>query len=287
MSEKTVILPEEITSSQADTESVVGSAGTHFAISINLHVRLKKKLLWRWAGRVRVEFRNRLLLEIMAKLVKLRGGRHTSRVRMSRLFVVLPRWRFLGLSCRVSFSQKLSEKRSGRTDFVWGCFWHPSTFAMWVFISWEFTINLSIRFSFLASHLILISYLCCARWNLKMTWWRYCVLVYNCSGEPFVHPDISGTSRIDVLGSEFDSVAPTSEHDVRKGGSKKDLSRLFLRVKICLICIVDLFLGQWFKILVFAGDAEIAPRVSGRDSVSTEWRLMVILRYATPLLPDA
>ena len=42
MSEKSVILPEEITSSQADTVSVVGSATTHFAISIHLHVPLKK-----------------------------------------------------------------------------------------------------------------------------------------------------------------------------------------------------------------------------------------------------
>ena len=42
MSEKSVILREEITSSQADTMSVIGSARTHFAISINLHVPLKK-----------------------------------------------------------------------------------------------------------------------------------------------------------------------------------------------------------------------------------------------------
>ena len=47
-----------------------------------------------------------------------------------------------------------------------------------------------------------------------------CFGVY-CSGEPFVHPDISGTSRIDVLGSEFEVVAPTSEEDVRKGGLRK------------------------------------------------------------------
>ena len=32
---------------------------------------------------------------------------------------------------------------------------------------------------------------------------------------------------------------------------------------------MDLFLGQWFIILVFAGDAEFAPRVSGRDEVPT------------------
>ena len=41
MSEKSVILHEEITSSQADTVSVVGSARTHVGISINLHVPLK------------------------------------------------------------------------------------------------------------------------------------------------------------------------------------------------------------------------------------------------------
>ena len=42
MSEKSVILHEEITSSQADAVSVVGSARSHFAISVNLHVPLKK-----------------------------------------------------------------------------------------------------------------------------------------------------------------------------------------------------------------------------------------------------
>ena len=53
MSEKSVILHEGITSSQADTVSVVGSARTHFAIFINLHVPLKKNFLWIWARRVR------------------------------------------------------------------------------------------------------------------------------------------------------------------------------------------------------------------------------------------
>ena len=54
-----------------------------------------------------------------------------------------------------------------------------------------------------------------------------------------------------------------------KGAPEKDLSRLHLRVRFSLIYIVDLFLGQWFIILVFAGDAEFAPRVSGRDDAST------------------
>ena len=42
MSEESLILHEEITSSQADAVSVVGYARTNFAISINLHVPLKK-----------------------------------------------------------------------------------------------------------------------------------------------------------------------------------------------------------------------------------------------------
>ena len=54
-----------------------------------------------------------------------------------------------------------------------------------------------------------------------------------------------------------------------KGLLEKDLSRLLLRVKFSLIYIVDLFLGQWFIILVFSGYAEFAPRFSGKDDVST------------------
>ena len=54
-----------------------------------------------------------------------------------------------------------------------------------------------------------------------------------------------------------------------KGLLEKDLSRLPLRVRFSLIYIVDSFLGQWFVILVFSGDAEFAPRVFGRDDVPT------------------
>ena len=54
-----------------------------------------------------------------------------------------------------------------------------------------------------------------------------------------------------------------------KGFLEKDLSRLLLRVRFSLVYIVDLFLWQWFIILVFAGDAEFAPRVSGRDDLPT------------------
>ena len=50
---------------------------------------------------------------------------------------------------------------------------------------------------------------------------------------------------------------------------EKDLSRFLLRVIFSLIYIVHLCLGQWFVILVFAGDAKFAPRISGRDYVPT------------------
>ena len=109
MSEKSVILHVEITFYQADTESVVVSAGTQSANSINHHVPLKKNFLWRWARRVQVEFRNSLL-EIMTKLMKMRGGRQTSRVSMSMFFVVLPRCQSPDLSTRVSLSQTLSQE---------------------------------------------------------------------------------------------------------------------------------------------------------------------------------
>ena len=49
-----------------------------------------------------------------------------------------------------------------------------------------------------------------------------------------------------------------------KGLLETYLSRLLLRVRFSLIHIVDSFLGQWFVILVFAGDAEFAPIIRKR-----------------------
>ena len=120
MSEKSVILHGEITSSQADVVSVVGSARTHFAISINLHVSLKIVS----GGYGRGESGNPG--EVLEKLVvgdhgetdEDAGNEQTSRVRVSMLFLVLPRWRSPGLSCSVSFSQRFSGRRTGGTDFV-------------------------------------------------------------------------------------------------------------------------------------------------------------------------
>ena len=49
-----------------------------------------------------------------------------------------------------------------------------------------------------------------------------------------------------------------------KGALNKDPSRVRWRVRFFLIYIVDLFLGQWFIILVSAGHAEFAPGIRKR-----------------------
>ena len=93
MSEKSVILHEEITSSQADAVSVVVSARTRFAICINLHVPQKKIS----CGYGREESGNPG--EVLEKLVvgdhgetdEDAGNKQTSKVRVSMLFLVLPR----------------------------------------------------------------------------------------------------------------------------------------------------------------------------------------------------
>ena len=116
MSEKSVILHEEITSSQADTVSVVGSARTHFAISINLHVPLKKNSYGYGQGESGNpgEVLEKLVVGDQGETAEYAVRENTSRVRMWMLFVMLPRWRSQGLSCTVSFSQNLSEGKDWR-----------------------------------------------------------------------------------------------------------------------------------------------------------------------------
>ena len=55
----------------------------------------------------------------------------------------------------------------------------------------------------------------------------------------------------------------------RKGALEKVLPRLLLRVRLSLIHIVEMSLGQLFVIFVFADAAKLAPRDSGKDDVST------------------
>ena len=79
---------------------------------------------------------------------------------------------------------------------------------------------------------------------MKMISWGYCVLVYNCSGEPFVRPDISGNSRIDwVVIQVWSCCSHFGGECPERGLLEKDLSRLLLIVRFSLIYIVDSFLG--------------------------------------------
>ena len=79
----------------------------------------EEKLLWIWARRVR---ESGWSSEIACCWRSWRNGetnedvgkRQTSKVRVSMLFLVLPCWRSQGLSCMVSFSQKLSEGKDWR-----------------------------------------------------------------------------------------------------------------------------------------------------------------------------
>ena len=112
MSEKSVILHEEINSSQAVTVSVVGSARTHFAISVSLHVPLKKNFLWIWARRVRESgWSSGIACSWRSWRNWWRCGEgDTHRGWGCRCCLWCSRVSDLpSLSCRVSFSQKLSE----------------------------------------------------------------------------------------------------------------------------------------------------------------------------------
>ena len=108
-----------------------------FAISINLHVPLKKNFLWIWTRRIRESGWSSGIASCW------RSSRNWGRcgekadIEGEGVDVVLgaPRWPSPGWSCRVSFSQRFSWKRTGGTDFVSVCFWHHSTSAMWIFKS--------------------------------------------------------------------------------------------------------------------------------------------------------
>ena len=115
-----MVLHGEITSSQADAVSVVGSARTHFANSINLHVPLKK-IFYGYGQRESGnpgEVLEKLVVGDHGETDEDAGNEQTSKVRVSMLFLVLQRRRPPGLSCSFSFSQRFSGKRTGGTDFV-------------------------------------------------------------------------------------------------------------------------------------------------------------------------
>ena len=90
-----------------------------------------------------------------------------------------------------------------------------------------------------------------------------------------VHGDEAELPRADVSGSEFEVGAPTSgeeeprEKRVRRNALQRVLSRLFLRVGCSPFYIAIFFMSVAHSPVLFLGDAETIPGVSGNEEVST------------------
>ena len=120
--------------------------------------------------------------------------------------------------------------------------------------------------------------------------------MYNRSGEPVVHGDEPGLPRTHVSGSEFEVGVPTSEEEAErkksqtKRASKSPLTAVLeswlLSILHCRFCHIS---GS-FPVL-FLGDAETIPGVSGNEEVSTgvetdgqlRGRHIVVTRSLVPL----
>ena len=134
MSEKSVILHGEITSSQEDAVTVVGSARTHFAFSINLYVSLKKNFLWIWARRVRESgWSSGIACWWRSWRNWWRCGEKAD-IEGEGVDVVLgaPALAISGLELQSFIFSEIFREIDWRDRFVWVCFWHRSTSAMWI-----------------------------------------------------------------------------------------------------------------------------------------------------------
>ena len=137
MSEKSVILHEEITSFQADTVSVVGSARTHFAVFINLHVPLKKSFLRIWARRVRESGWTSGIAGCWRSWRNWWRCGERADIEGEGVDVVFsaPALAISGLELQELIFSEIFREMDWRDRFVWVCFWHRSTSAMWIFKS--------------------------------------------------------------------------------------------------------------------------------------------------------
>ena len=120
----------------------------------------------------------------------------------------------------------------------------------------------------------------------------------NRSGEPVVHGDEPELSRADVSGSEFEVGAPTSteeEAERKKSQTKRDpKSPLMAVLESWLLSILHcrfFHISGSFPVL-FLGDVETIPGVSGNEEVSTgvetdgqlRGRHIVVTRSLVPLV---
>ena len=81
-----------------------------------------------------VKFWNSLLLEIMAKMMKMREKAH---IEGEGVDVVLgaPALAVSGLELQSFIFSEIFREMDWRDRLVWVCFWHRSTSAMWIFKS--------------------------------------------------------------------------------------------------------------------------------------------------------
>ena len=175
MSEKSVILHEEITSSQADTVSVVGSARTHFAISINFHVPLKKNFLWIWARRVRESGWSSEIACCWRSWRNWRRCGEKADIEGEVIDVVFsaPALAISGFELHGFIFSELVRRKGLEGQTLSECVVDTARPPQCEFSNLQNTINLLFRFS--CRPVIFLGFLCCARWNLKMTSWGYCV----------------------------------------------------------------------------------------------------------------
>ena len=146
MSEENVSLLEEISSSEADTESVVGTAGTNIAISQRKPCRPEEKVV--------VERSEKSPGRILEQFVF--GGNNVSDEEVGTgadiededVGVVrgAPALAISGFESEgFTVTEIVRRKKIGRTDFVWRCCWHRLTSVLWVFKSSQITVKLSFR----------------------------------------------------------------------------------------------------------------------------------------------
>ena len=138
MSEKIVILLEDIISSQADTERVVPAFVSSSTFDEDAEVRV-----W-WEVQ-----RDKLKKAMFARQTLVR--RQLWRTRTSTLLVAFKMLESLDTSLRDWRSQRYFAERDSKKECVRGCRWKSSRATLWIFKSSTFTINPSTRNSLLAS----------------------------------------------------------------------------------------------------------------------------------------
>ena len=215
-----MILHEEITLSEADAESVVSSAGTHFAVSINLHVPLKRNFLRRIGEESPGWFLEQLVgdhsktYEDAGREADIEGGYVD--VVYGAPALPISGFEYQGFTFSEIVSGKWLDGQTLSEGVIDTARPPQCEFSNLQKLPLTFYSDLLAGRLWNSFRLVMLSALKNEDDFVRLLCW-----VHNFSGQPFVHPDSSGTSRIYFSGSEFEVVAPTPEADVRKKASRK------------------------------------------------------------------